>query len=74
MSEQAKEHQMNGYYPSLTAALAGERRSDLLRDAARSRMIADLPARDRHETPRHRVAWWARATSFVSHRVSLSRA
>lgn len=65
---------MNGHHPTLTAAAATEHRSELLRDAARSRMIADLPDRNRHQPPRHRTSWWSRATSFVAHRVVASRA
>ena len=59
---------MNGFHHSVTAAVVGEHHNDLLRAAARSRMIADLPDRDRHQTPRHRAAWWSRVTSFVTHR------
>jgi hypothetical protein len=59
---------MNGFHPTLSAAVANEHRNDLLRHAARSRMIADLPDRDRHQTPRHRAAWWSRVTAFVAHR------
>lgn len=65
---------MNAFHPTLTAAVAGEHRSDLFRDAVRSQMIADLPERDRHKTPRHRAPWWSRATSFVAHRLVASRA
>jgi len=54
---------MNSYSPTLAAALASERQRDLIRAATRSRMIADLPARDRHAAPRHRAAWWQRVTS-----------
>jgi hypothetical protein len=63
---------MNGYHPTLTAAISAEHRSDLLRAAARSRMIADLPDRDRHETPRHHASWWSRTTSLLAHRVVAS--
>lgn len=65
---------MNSYHPTLTAAVASEHRNDLFRDAVRSRMIADLPDRDRHRTPRHRTPWWSRTTSFVAHRSVASRA
>jgi hypothetical protein len=65
---------MNGFHPTLSAAAASEHRNDLLRDAARSRMIADLPDRDRHQTPRHRTAWWSRVTSLVTHRAAASNA
>jgi hypothetical protein len=65
---------MYGFHPTLSAAVANEHRNDLLRDAARSRMIADLPDRDRHTTPRRRTAWWSRVTSFVTHRVATSPA
>ena len=61
---------MNGYHTSLNAAAAAEHRSDLLRAAAQSRLIADLPDRDRHQTPRHQPAWWTRTTSFLTHRVA----
>lgn len=59
---------MNGYHPNLYAAAAAEHRNDLLRHAARSRMVADLPDRDRHQTPRQRATWWSRVTSFLAHR------
>ena len=59
---------MNGYHPTHAAALANEHLRELLRDAAQARMIADLPDRDRHRTPRQRTAWWSRITSFASHR------
>lgn len=59
---------MNGYHPTLTASVASEHRRELLRDASRARMIADLPDRDRHQTPRQRTAWWSRVSSLVSHR------
>jgi hypothetical protein len=65
---------MNGFHPTLSAAAAREHRSDLHREAARSRMIADLPDRDRHTTPRRRTAWWSRVTSLVTHRVAASSA
>jgi hypothetical protein len=66
---------MNGYHPTITAAVAAEHRSDLLRAAARSQMIADLPDRARHQTPRRHPSWWARTTSFLStHRVVTSHA
>jgi hypothetical protein len=63
---------MNGYQPTITAAVAAEHRSDLLRAAAQSRMIADLP--DGHRTPRHPASWWTRTTSFLTHRVVAARA
>ena len=59
---------MTGYQPSLTAALASEHRHDLFREATRSRLIADLPDRDRHQTPRQRASWWSRVTSLVAQR------
>jgi hypothetical protein len=65
---------VNGFHPIVSAAVASEHRKDLLRDAARSRMIADLPDRERHQTPRHRTAWWSRITSLVTHRVAPSSA
>lgn len=65
---------MNGHHPTITAAVINEHRNDLLRDAARSRMIADLPDRDRHQTPRHRASWWSWVTSFVAHRAVASGA
>jgi hypothetical protein len=65
---------MNGYHSTITAAAAAEHRSDLLRAAARSRMIADLPDRHRHQTPRHHASWWTRTTSFLTQRVVVSHA
>lgn len=65
---------MNAYHPALVAAVLAERRSDLLRTGARSRMITDLPDRDRHQTPRHHASWWTRTTSFLTHPVVASRA
>jgi hypothetical protein len=65
---------MNGYHPTITAAVAAEHRSDLLRAAARSRIIAGLQDRHRHQTPRHRPSWWSRATSLVARRVVTSHA
>jgi len=61
---------MIGYPPDFAGSLAGEHRRDMLRDAARANMTADLPDRDRHETPRQRSSWWSRATSFVTHRAT----
>jgi hypothetical protein len=65
---------MTGYHPTLTAAVASQHRNDLLRAAARSRLIADLPDSDRHQTPRHHASWWSRTTSLVTQRVVSSRA
>jgi hypothetical protein len=65
---------MNAYHPAIAAAVLAERRSDLLRTAARSRLITDLPDRDRHQTPRHPASWWSRTTHFVTHPRVASRA
>jgi hypothetical protein len=45
----------------LTVTVARELVQDRLRDADLSRAASDLPPRDRHRTPRRRVAWsrWA---------------
>ena len=59
---------MTGYFLTLPAAVADEHLRELLRDASRARMIADLPDRERHQTPRQRTAWWSRITFLVSHR------
>lgn len=63
---------MNGYQLTLTAAVADEHRRDLLQDAARSRMIADLPDRGRHQSPRYRAPWWSRVTSLAHRNVPAS--
>jgi hypothetical protein len=63
---------MNGYQPTLTAAVAAQHHNDLLRAAARSRMTTDLPDRDRHRSPRHRAPWWSRATWLGARRVATS--
>ena len=64
---------MNGYHPNLYAAAANEHRNDLLRQAARARMIADLPDRHRHQTPRHRTSWWTQVTALLTHRTTAPR-
>jgi hypothetical protein len=48
-----------------TAILARELIRDRLREADVSRAAAGLPDRDRHRTPRQRVAWWRRLTATV---------
>lgn len=65
---------MNGYHPTLTAAVASEHRNDLYRAAARSRMITDLPDRERHQTPRHPASWWSRTAFFLTRRAVASGA
>ena len=63
---------MNSYATTLTAAAAAERERDLTRAAARSWMITDVPARDRHETARHRAPWWSRLASWGTQRTVAS--
>lgn len=53
-------HERQSYPPSLTAAAAREHINDLLRAADQSRVSAQLPTRNRHRTPRLRLAWWWR--------------
>ena len=54
------------FHPTLNAAVNGQHGRDLLREAARSRLVAELPVQNRHHTPRQRVAWWGRVTAYVS--------
>ena len=46
----------------LTAPLAREHITDLLRTADTSRAASVLPDRTHHRTPRRRAAWWRRST------------
>jgi hypothetical protein len=64
---------MNGFHADLTTAVASQHRVDLARAAARSRLIADLPDTDRHQTPRHHPSWRSRATAFLGHQLVDSR-
>lgn len=53
-------HEHQTYMPSLTAAAAREHINDLLRGADQSRVSAQLPARNPHQTPSRRLTWWWR--------------
>jgi hypothetical protein len=46
----------------LTVTVARELVRDRVHAADLSRAASDLPARDRHRTPRRRVGWWRWAT------------
>lgn len=48
---------MTTYQPTLSAALAHEHITELLRQAATSRAAAQVPDRS-HRTPRRRPLWW----------------
>jgi hypothetical protein len=59
------------YQHSLSAAVAREHVSDLLRAAGASRVAACLPDGIGHRTPRRRPAWWLRiATRSTSPRTA----
>ena len=62
------------FHPTLNAAVHGQHRRDLLREAARSRLIAELPAQTHRHTPRQRVAWWVRVTAYVSGHSAVAQA
>jgi hypothetical protein len=57
---------MFGFNPTVAAAIANEHLNDLRRAATRSHLVADLPARDQHPSPRHKAPWWSRTTSYVT--------
>ena len=54
-----EEHTMTTYQPTLSAALAHEHLTELLRQAATSRQAAQAPTQNPHRTPRRRQPWWA---------------
>ena len=49
---------MTTYQPTLSAALAHEHVTDLLRQAATSRAAAQAPDQNPHRTARRRPLWW----------------
>ena len=51
------------YQQSLTAAVAHEHVSDLIRAGDAYRLAADLPGLTGHHAPRRRPAWWLRVTT-----------
>ena len=62
---------MTTYQPTLSAALAHEHVTDLLRQAAISRAAAQAPDQNPHRTARRRPLWWCqvmarRATARIA--------
>ena len=67
-----EEHTMTTYQPTLSAALAHEHVTELLRQAATSRAAAQAPTQNPHRTPRRRPAVVGpphRPAGHPSHRV-----
>lgn len=52
--------------PTSTGTFATEHLHDLMRDAQAARVVASLPGRRRHQTPRRRVPWWIRSTARIA--------
>lgn len=64
---------MNGYHPTLSAAVGEAQLRDMLRAAEMSRLAAELPRTRHQRTPLWRPGWWQRATAGMAVRRPAAR-